>query len=466
METTPIFSPLIRNKLDQDIYEAHIEPLISRASATKRNFSSVSAASNESIRNAKSMKEVGSDDGDNEFRTVAFVAAIKNINASNEAIEAELDAVEKSIEVLMDEYNKGTLDINGAAKDKEIMLMEKRARDLRSTLVVRQCQTFQLAGEVADKMTLEDIEAPLFVKDWSYVDLLVSRYRTPANATLDIFRPRDSKAQERFRASVFKAYGAKGKTLCCITGKSFQLTAAHIVPYNIGENNAVYLFGQSMHKDGHAMCPQNGLPMSKYFKEAFDEGKFTVVPGDNPDEWKVAVLDQGLSKAIEEDGIFPQIDGIVLKFQTDFRPARRYLYFAHVITILRRQRYECTGWWRDVPPGIPEVWATPGEYLRKSALMVLARRVGHMAPKEVAELLGVSDEDIDDRSNSSSRRAKLFSDIVNLSPRGMRKPKAIKGLEDPFVDSFATSSDEDEDEGDDDEDEDEGGDDEDEDEEN
>jgi hypothetical protein len=72
--------------------------------------------------------------------------------------------------------------------------------------------------------------------------------------------------------------------------------------------------------------------------------------------------------------------------------------------------------------------------------MVLARRVGHMAPKEVAELLGVSDEVVDDRSNNSSRRDKFFSDMVNLSPRGMRESTAVKGPEDPFVDSFAMSS--------------------------
>ena len=62
-----------------------------------------------------------------------------------------------------------------------------------------------------------------------------------------------------------------------------------------------------------------------------------------------------------------------------------------------------------------------------------------MAPKEVAELLGVSDEDADDKSNNCSRRAKLFSDMVNLSPRGVRKSTAVKGPEDPFVDSFAMS---------------------------
>ncbi|KAK3364249.1 hypothetical protein B0T25DRAFT_598145 [Lasiosphaeria hispida] len=281
------------------------------------------------------------------------------------------------------------------------MLLEKRARDLRSQLVVWRCQKSQMAGEVVDKMVLDDSEAPLFFKDWSYIGLLISRYRAPANATLDRFRPREPKAQDRFRATVFKAYGGKGETSCCITGGVIDVAAAYIIPYNIGENNATYLF-------------------------AFDEGKFTIVPGDNLDEWKVFILDERFVK----DRVFGPLHGGALIFPTDFRPARRHLYFAHIVTILRRQRYECTGWWKDVPPGNPEVWATPGEYLRKSALMVLARRVGHMAPKEAAELLGVSD-DVD--NEEPSRSARLFSDIISLSLGRGRQLVTSEGSEDPFV---------------------------------
>ncbi|KAK3359512.1 hypothetical protein B0T25DRAFT_418189, partial [Lasiosphaeria hispida] len=325
-------------------------------------------------------------------------AAKENINAGTDVIEAELEVVEASIKVLMDEYNKGALDITNAIKDKEIMTLEKRARDLRAKLVVRRCQTLQLAGEMTDKMALEDAEAAVFNKDWSYVDMLVSRYRTPTNATLDIFRPRDPKAQDRFRASVIKAYSANNKNgssvFCCITGGFIQakdVVAAHIVPYNIGENNAVYLFGETTHKDGHTMCPQNGLPMMRHWENAFDNGEITIIPGETPGEWKVALLDPAI-----DDVILQQVHGKVLTFPNDFRPAKQYLYFAHVVTILRRQRFECTGWWRYVPPGIQDVWATPGEYLRKSALVVLARRAGHMAYQEATELLGVSSDDGDD----------------------------------------------------------------------
>ncbi|KAK0732143.1 hypothetical protein B0H67DRAFT_566746 [Lasiosphaeris hirsuta] len=67
------------------------------------------------------------------------------------------------------------------------------------------------------------------------------------------------------------------------------------------------------------MCPQNGLPMLRWVEEAFDEGKFTIVPGDNLDEWKVFTLDERFIK----DSVFGPLHGGALIFPTDFRPARR-----------------------------------------------------------------------------------------------------------------------------------------------
>lgn len=75
-------------------------------------------------------------------------------------IEANLDITESAIKLLVDGCSKGALDIT---KEKEIMLLEKRARDLRPQLAVRRCQKSQLAGEIVDKMVLENAEA--FVKD-------------------------------------------------------------------------------------------------------------------------------------------------------------------------------------------------------------------------------------------------------------------------------------------------------------
>ncbi|KAI0190842.1 hypothetical protein F4808DRAFT_444248 [Astrocystis sublimbata] len=36
-----------------------------------------------------------------------------------------------------------------------------------------------------------------------------------------------------------------------------------------------------------------------------------------------------------------------LKFLTDHRPAMRYLYFSFAMNVLRQQRHEVDGWWKD-----------------------------------------------------------------------------------------------------------------------
>ena len=147
----------------------------------------------------------------------------------------------------------------------ELKNLEMQAADFQSKLVVVRSQKNQIAGELVDQSELESSKN---ITDWAYIDLIISRYRTPKKATLSLFKKRDAAAQRRFQTNVLNAYKAKDKdkdrVWCCVTGKwlwDFRVTAAHIVPYNIGENNATYLFGEATHRDGHLMSPANGLPM-------------------------------------------------------------------------------------------------------------------------------------------------------------------------------------------------------------
>lgn len=292
------------------------------------------------------------------------------IDAGATLIESHLDMVEASIKLLVDEFNEGTLDIPNSTKEQELIALEKKGRELRTQLVVRRCQKSQMAGEVVNKLVLGATERILCKNDWSVVDRLVLRYRTPANTSLDIFRQSDPEAQDRFRAAVFEAYSNEEKTRCVITGKVMTVTAAQIVPCHIGEANANYLFGSWALGYGHIMVPQNGLPMLKFLKKAFDKGKFTIVPGDDigEDEWKVLALDEAFAELFEQD--YEPLQNKVLTFQTDFRPESCYLFFAHLIAILRRQRYEFTGWWKDFPfANSPGVWKIPRPYLRAETLM-------------------------------------------------------------------------------------------------
>jgi len=428
--SNPTFSPLVYDKLNRKVFNEAIERLITRASAAKQTLSGVSRSYASAIHMFKLAEDI-LDNVDDGYPNKAFQATLAVIDAGAGLIETHLDIIEGSIKLLVDEFNQGTLDIPNSAKEKELIDLEKKGRELRTQLVVRRSQRWQMAGEIVDKLLLRDAEVLSFDQDWSYIDQLVLRYRTPETATLDIFRQRDPEAEKRFSTAVLEAYSNEEETRCVITGKVMTVTAAQIVPHHIGEANASYLFRPSTHEDGHIMSPQNGLPMLKILKDAYDQGKFTIVPGDDmeKDDWKVLVLDEAFGELFEQD--YEPLQNRALTFQTDFRPGTRYLYFAHLIAILQRQRYECTGWWKDFPfANSPGVWEIPWEYLRTSALMDLARRVGHVASKDAAKILRT----VEDKSSRSSERERLFSDIVNLCPRGVGGGAAGSGLDDDEAD--------------------------------
>ncbi|KAI1132799.1 hypothetical protein F5Y10DRAFT_230149 [Nemania abortiva] len=61
-----------------------------------------------------------------------------------------------------------------------------------------------------------------------------------------------------------------------------------------------------------------------------------------------------------------------LSFANSFRPSKQYLYFASCINILRRQRLEVPGWWKDsFLVGNKEIWASKGPYLRRSTIRLM-----------------------------------------------------------------------------------------------
>ncbi|KAF4988015.1 hypothetical protein FDECE_15216 [Fusarium decemcellulare] len=189
---------------------------------------------------------------------------------------------------------------------------------------------------------------------------------------------------------IHNAYDAQLKadtSWCCVYGKSYpssRVIAAHIVPYNTGEHNAQYLFDKS-DKDGHIMSARNGIPMAKHIEEQFDDSRITLVPVPDSPDIKVVVLGASRPNATSSE---KKLNGTILSFKNDFRLAHRYLYFHYATTLLRRQRHEVPGWWRGFSEyGTHRIWTTPGQYLRQSSLLTLARNVGHLGPEEAADFV-------------------------------------------------------------------------------
>ena len=109
------------------------------------------------------------------------------------------------------------------------------------------------------------------------------------------------------------------------------------------------MFGEVKAASGHIWSTANGMPLAMVYKKMLDNAKIAIVPAEQDGELQVIVLDKDEAQK-EYRNQSPQgkaLHGRKLTFRNDHRPALRYLYFAFAINILRRQRHEVPGWWRD-----------------------------------------------------------------------------------------------------------------------
>jgi HNH endonuclease len=160
-------------------------------------------------------------------------------------------------------------------------------------------------------------------------------------------------------------------------------TAAHIIPHSIGYSNAGYLFGEPSQGAELIWSMCNGLIMDSNLEKSFDKGDFVLVPipteRGEPSRWRFILMNEKLRK-YKKVG---DLDGIELEFKNNNCPAHRFLYYHFVSTLLRYVRYEKPGWAEkrvNLPTG--KIWATPGPYLRRSMLKVLANVIGDCEPSE------------------------------------------------------------------------------------
>ncbi|KAB5526385.1 hypothetical protein GE09DRAFT_1293002 [Coniochaeta sp. 2T2.1] len=133
-----------------------------------------------------------------------------------------------------------------------------------------------------------------------------------------------------------------------------------------------------------AICSaRNGIPMAPEFKRLWDIAAIVVVPSTDGRNLVVKVLDKNIwSPSIAT------LDGRVLKIPNGTGPDMRYLYFGFIINVLRRQRYEAPGWWRDhiAVTNVP-LFKREHRCLKKTVVRTLAIRMGLMREREADEFV-------------------------------------------------------------------------------
>ncbi|OAP54115.1 hypothetical protein AYL99_11650 [Fonsecaea erecta] len=379
----------VRKVDGRDLFKTEIQPLLESASEKKRNFSQLSASSQQIF--TESAKWYSNDDIDRDEHSENIRLGLKKlVTAYLELLKADYESASRYMKLLNVLHYRGVLNVSEADVSQvdvknEINRFDRKILDLQQKIVILQEEFGNIVGSWMDaKVRLEHENTA----DWAYIDGLLTRSRTPSRAALSLFKPRDTNEQQRFRMAAIEAYGAESPssngTWCCITGEfmsSWTVVAGHIFPHTIRETQASYIFSEKTSPPGHIMAPGNGLLMHHDLGVAFNDGLFAIVPGQGPDELKVVVLGDP-----RDEPLLKKIDGKVLQFRNEFRPTKRYLHFTFLVSLLRLQRHQAPGWWRTILAN-HEIFARAGDYLRASVFMAIAKRVGNMTTTEAIELM-------------------------------------------------------------------------------
>lgn len=296
----------------------------------------------------------------------------------------------------------------------------KRAKLTAESLTITRHRARLAAGLDAEKETKEP--------DWlaAYAELLTNLYKSherPAG-----WETRNDHIDSAWRQGLIEHYNAEDSEhynaedpedkpfLWCPIMRVYRdaeyRTAAHIVPHSIGYSNAGYLFGEPDDGSGLIWSFRNGIVMARTLETQFDKGDFVLVPvessnpGTEPCEWRFVLMNENLRKHDVGDSStkYDDLDGRLLEWKNENRPARRFLYYHFVTTVLRYVRYEKPGWAEKrmtVPTG--KLWATQGPYLRRSTLKHLAAMLGDVDEGDEMFADGVFDRK-DGKPESEERR--------------------------------------------------------------
>ncbi|KAK5445268.1 hypothetical protein LTS15_010049 [Exophiala xenobiotica] len=295
---------------------------------------------------------------------------------------------------------------------------------------------------VESGLTMEDMEQ-------AYLNTIVARVMAAsANQCKKPFN------QGRFRTRVLDYYGVLGDPVtpespkeeiqqvwCSLIGEYFdapKVKAAHLVPKCLKEEELITLFG-SDEKEA-IKSPRNGLPLYTTVEQALDEGDIVIVPiptDDGPTRWKCLLVNENKrkltcylrssGKSKPDKHLWADYDGKELQFLNDNRPARRFLYFRFIITFLNSRNFGNFDFSNSVEAQ-RNFWASPGQYLRKSTLIVLARNIsGLRLPTSIYGTTTFEDDTMkqDEQEEANLLLALRVSDVM----------KAGEGSEKARVDS-------------------------------
>ncbi|KAF3385932.1 hypothetical protein DPV78_012543 [Talaromyces pinophilus] len=196
---------------------------------------------------------------------------------------------------------------------------------------------------------------------------------------------------KRFRNAVLEAYNASDPgngdpVAWCHISHDWYATklvkAAHLVPKSLTDPEIAHLFGVEEVPKDFFYDWRLGISLHQNIEQALDQGTIVIVPKPvgNETRWECVLLD--MSKAKRTAISLPRGDQITwgdlhhkeLEFRGENRPARRYLYFRFILTVLHAIRTGNKEFVSQLQQK-ERFWASPGKYLQRGTLVSLARNI-------------------------------------------------------------------------------------------
>ncbi|KAK2751898.1 hypothetical protein FQN55_008640 [Onygenales sp. PD_40] len=200
-------------------------------------------------------------------------------------------------------------------------------------------------------------------------------------------------AQARFRRDVLSYYAAarveegESQMYCPITGwwDAGSVRVARLVSAALATGGLARLFGEREVAVGDR---RNGIPLHAKIEEAMNAGVISIVPvpPTEPDNqisgWKCILTNESYRDRIFSRDLtghgsrWNELDHKALTFQSDARPAARFLFFRFVMTYLQAKLGGNVGWAQRVEScTADDLWPADGEYLDRSMFAAVVRNV-------------------------------------------------------------------------------------------
>ena len=245
----------------------------------------------------------------------------------------------------------------------------KRAKLAAEDLTISRQRARLLKGLDAEKERREP-DCPA-----AYAELMKNLYKS--NERPAAWEARNEHKDSVWSPGLIECYNAEhpeeGILLWCPIMRRYivdaAINAAQIVPHSIGYSNAGHLFGESNIGFDLIWSIRNGIIMTDALEKHFGKGDFVLVPVEPADPetepfgWRFILMNEKLRNHPVGDSStkYDDLDGRELEWKNDNRPARRFLYYHFVTTLLRYARYETPGWAeKRITLSKGKLWATQG----------------------------------------------------------------------------------------------------------